>query len=168
MPSCLTCLKFRSDFCEEWDQKVPLEYRETGCEKASPETDPQSFREAFGKVSTMEELLTLTERWNAGNVSDDLWELFQAAHLRLVNSGQKPLFHFIRMKLVYGWCLDHVPFFQGSAKRIRVDAVAEACGITEDQAQECLEQLYKEGTLKMEKTRKKESLFWLEVKYDRP
>ena len=164
MPSCLTCLKFRSDFCEEWDQEVPREHRETGCEKASPDTDPQSFLEAFGKASTMEELLALTERWNAGDVSDDLWALFQEAHLRLLNSGQKPLVHFIRLDRVYRWCLDHVPFSQVGAKRILVEEVAEACGITVDKAQECLAQLYKEGTLKMEKTRKKESLFWLEVK----
>ena len=36
--------------------------------------------------------------------------------------------------------------------------------MTEDQATECLEDLYKEGILKMTKTRKKESLFWVEAK----
>lgn len=146
---------------------VPPEYREEGCEKGAFDDDPKAFAEVFGKASTMEELLAVTARWNAGDVSDDLWALFQEAHLRLVNSGQKPLVHFIRMDRVYRWCLDHVPFSQVGATLIRVEEVAESCGMTVDQAQECLAQLYKEGTLKMEKTRKKESLFWLEVKYDR-
>lgn len=164
--SCPRCLSFRAPRCLLWDEEVPADHQVTGCDKRLPDDDPKAFEEAFHQVSTTWDLWLLTHKWNGGDVSDELWDAYLEAQDRLVKGGQKPCVFYTRCDVVHRWCLDHLAYAEYGAVPIDTAQVVRDCMMlmTEDQATECLAQLYKEGTLKMIKTRKNESLFWVEAK----
>lgn len=165
--SCYRCLSFQSPRCLLWDEDVPSDHRETGCDQILRDDTEESFERAFRQAKTTLALWTLTYRWKGEKVSEALWDAYIGRERQLVKGGQKPCVFYARLKEVHRWCLTHLSLSEHDARPIDTADVARESMMglmTEDQATECLEDLYKEGILKMTKTRKKESLFWVEAK----
>ena len=97
-------------------------------------------------------------------MTDDLWTAYREGEARLVRAGEAPCAFHARRTVIYGWCLDHLAFSEQNARTIDTNDVVRDCQMpmTEEQAKEGLEALYKEGTLKMIRERKK-TLFWVDV-----
>lgn len=157
--SCSRCLSFDAPYCAEWGQEVPESHRCDGCGKILPDDDPRSFESAFRRAQTTRDLWRLSYKWKAGEVSDSLWDLLLSREKEI---GGPPLSFWFRRARVHKWCLGTLCFSPSGARKIRIEDVSEACFMAPEQAEECLADLYKEGVLKMEKT-KKESLFWMKA-----
>lgn len=165
--ACQNCIMFVRGYCLEWESEVPEPHQEMGCERISPDDDPEAFKRAFRQAKTTLALWTLTYRWKGEKVSEALWDAYIGRERQLVKGGQKPCVFYARLQEVRRWCLTHLSLSEHDARPIDTADVARESMMglmTEDQATECLEDLYKEGILKMTKTRKKESLFWVEAK----
>lgn len=164
--SCDRCLLFCDPYCLEWDQEVPADHRGAGCERILRDDDPESFRLAFRKARTTETLLHMTDRWKLGEVSDAIWSAYIEAQDTLVKKGEKPCVFYTRLEIIHRWCLDHLSFSGNNARPIDTEDVIRDCqmSMTDDQAVEVLETLYKEGVLKMRKEKRK-SVFWVTAAY---
>ena len=161
--SCDRCLLFCDPYCLEWDQEVPADHREDGCDRVFRDDDPEAFKRMLGKSKTTKDLWDLTHRWRGKEVHDDLWDVYMEVHERLVRKGENPCIFYARLEIVHLWCVEHLSGSEHGARPIDTEIVIHEFRMlmTEDEAKECLHELYKEGILKMKKTGKGESLFWV-------